>query len=64
MTTGLIYVIVFGVLAAASIILAVIITKTLNNDKCIELTGGQLENSDSSINDAMSYLKITNEWNR
>lgn len=64
MSIGLIYVIVFGVLIIASVILAVIVTKTLNSDKSIELIGGRLENSDTSISDAMSYLKITNEWNR
>ncbi len=64
MTTGLIYVIIFGILLVASIILAIILSKILNNDKGIELTGKRLENSDSSIRDAMSYLKITNEWNR
>lgn len=64
MTTGLIYLIVFGVLVIASIILAIIVTRTLNSDKSIELLGGRLENSDASISDAMTYLKITNEWNR
>ena len=64
MTTGLIYVIIFGILLVASIILAIILSKILNNDQGIELTGKRLENSDSSIRDAMSYLKITNEWNR
>lgn len=64
MTTGLVYMIVFGVLVIASIILAIIVTKTLNSEKNIELIGGRLENSDASISDAMSYLKITNEWSR
>ena len=39
MTTGLIYVIIFGILLVASIILAIILSKILNNDKGIELTG-------------------------
>lgn len=62
MTMGLIYVIVFFALIIASIILAIIVKKTLNAEKGIELIGGRLENSDASISDAMSYLKITNEW--
>lgn len=67
MTMGLIYVIIFGVIVIASVILAIIVTKILNSDKGIELIGGQLEqleNSDASISDAMTYLKITNEWSR
>lgn len=64
MTTGLIYVIVFGILVIASIILAIIVTKTLNSDKSIELLGGRLENYDASIRDTMTYLKITNKRNR
>lgn len=64
MTMGLVYVIVFGVLVIASIILAIIVTKILNSDNGIELIGGQLESSDASISDAMTYLKITNEWGR
>ena len=46
MTTGLIYVIIFGILLVASIILAIILSKILNNDKGIELTGKRLENSE------------------
>lgn len=64
MTMGLIYGIIFGVLLIAAIILAVIVTKTLNKSESIELIGGQLENTDASIKDAMAYLKITNEWSR
>ncbi|MBD5543250.1 MAG: hypothetical protein HDR01_03125 [Lachnospiraceae bacterium] len=64
MAMGLIYVIIFGVLVIASVILAIIVTKILNSDKSIELVGQRLENSDASISDAMTYLKITNEWNR
>lgn len=64
MSLGLVYAIVFGILGVVSVVLAIIITKALNNDKNIELLGAQLENSDASISDAMSYLKITNEWNR
>lgn len=64
MIIGLVYIIVFGVLAIAAIILAIVVTKTLNGEEDIELTGGRLENSDASISDAMSYLKITNEWSR
>lgn len=64
MTMGLIYMIVFGVLAIAAIVLAVIVTKTLNSNQNINLVGGKLENSDASIGEAMSYLKITNEWSK
>lgn len=64
MMTAYIYLIIFGVLLIASIILALIITKSLNSDESIDLIGGKLENSDASISDAMTYLKLTNEWNR
>lgn len=64
MKMGLILLIVLGVLLVASIILAILVTKELNSDKNIELLGGQLENSDSLISDAIPFLKITNEWNR
>lgn len=62
MITGLAYLIIFGILMIASVILAIVVTKTLNSEHDIELVGGLLENSDASISDAMSYLKITNEW--
>lgn len=62
MTTGMICVITLGIMLIGAIILAVIVTITLNNSDSIELVGRKLENSDASISDAMSYLKITNEW--
>lgn len=64
MTTELIYMIVFGMLVIGAIILAIIVTRTLRKGESIELIQGKLENSDSSISDAMSYLKITNEWSK
>lgn len=64
MEIGIVYLVVFGILAIASILLAVIITKTLNRDNSVNLVGGKLENSDLPISDAMPYLKLTNEWER
>lgn len=58
----MVYMVVFGILVIVSILLAIIITKTLNSDKSINLVGRKLENSDSPISAAMPYLKLTNEW--
>lgn len=62
MSLGLIYLVVFGALLIASIVLAIVVMRSFRNGKNIEIIGGQLENSDTSINDAMQYLEITNEW--
>ena len=51
-------------LVIGAIILAVVVTWVLKKTDSIELIQGKLENSDSAIADAMSYLKITNEWNK
>lgn len=56
--------IVFGSLIIGAIILAVVVTQVLKRTDSIELVQGKLENSDSAIADAMSYLKITNEWSK
>ena len=55
---------VLGGLAVGAIILAIIVTSVLKKSDSIELVQGKLENSDSAIADAMSYLKITNEWSK
>ena len=55
---------VFGSLIVGAIILAVVVTQVLKRTDSIELVQGRLENSDSAIADAMSYLKITNEWSK
>ncbi len=55
---------IFGSLIVGAIILAVVVTQVLKRTDSIELVQGRLENSDSAIADAMSYLKITNEWSK
>ncbi|MDE6421664.1 MAG: hypothetical protein K2K87_14250 [Lachnospiraceae bacterium] len=60
----MILVILLGGLVIGAIILAVIITRMLEKSDSIELIQGKLENSDSAIADAISYLKITNEWSK
>lgn len=55
---------VLGGLVIGAIILAVVVTQVLKRTDSIELVQGKLENSDSAIADAMSYLKITNEWSK
>lgn len=49
-------------LVLGAIILAIIITRILKKIDSINLVQGKLKNSDSDFDDAMSYLKITNEW--
>lgn len=53
---------VLGGLVVGAIILAIVVTQVLKRTDDIELVQGKLENSDFAIADAMSYLKITNEW--
>lgn len=55
---------VLGGLIIGAIILAVVVTQALKRADSIELVQGKLKNSDSAIADAMSYLKITNEWSK
>lgn len=64
MTLGVVYLIVFGSLVLGAIIFGVIVSRILKNEDSIELVQGKLENTDSSIADAISYLKITNEWKK
>uniref|UniRef100_UPI0040569392 hypothetical protein n=1 Tax=Acetatifactor sp. TaxID=1872090 RepID=UPI0040569392 len=64
MSTGIVYIIIFTVLAIGAVILGIMISKSLKESNTIELVQGKLQNSDSSIADAMSYLKITNEWSK
>ena len=61
MTTNMVYVIIAIVLLIGTIVVAVILHKELNNPANIDLVQGKLENSDSSIADAMDFLKITNK---
>lgn len=61
MTTNMLYVIIVIALLIGTIVVAVILRKELNNPDNIDLIQGKLENSDSSIADAMNYLKITNK---
>lgn len=61
MTTNMLYVIIVIALLIGTIVVAVISRKELNNPDNIDLIQGKLENSDSSIADAMNYLKITNK---
>lgn len=62
MTTELVCVVAIAVILIGAVILALAVPKLLRNSGSIELVRGKLENSDNSIKDAMSYLKITNEW--
>ncbi len=57
-------VLLLGGLLIGALVLFVVITISLNKSDSIELIQGKLENSDSAIADAMSYLKITNEWSK
>lgn len=61
MATNMIYVIIVIALLISTVVVAVISHKELNNPDNIDLIQGKLENSDSSIADAMNYLKITNK---
>lgn len=51
-------------LIIGGIVLAIIVSRMLRKEDGIELVQGKLENSDSAIADAMSYLKVTNEWSK
>ncbi len=54
-----------GILIAfviGAIVVAGILICTFKKGKSIDLVQGKLANSDSSIADAVSYLKLTNEW--
>lgn len=53
---------VLGGLVVGAIMLTIVVTQVLKRIDSIELVQGKLENSDFAIADAMSYLKITNEW--
>lgn len=45
-----------------AIIIGTIMGFTLKREKHIDLVLGKLQNSDSSIANAVSFLKLTNEW--
>ena len=49
-------------LVVGAIILAIMVTRILKKTDNINLVQRKLKNSDSDFDDAMSYLKITNEW--
>lgn len=51
-------------LIIGGIVLAIIVSRMLRKEDGIELVQGKLENSDSAIADAISYLKVTNEWSK
>lgn len=60
MTAWLIYVITIGSCLLNSIILYIIVTKSLNKYNNIEITGTKLKNSKEDIREAVDYLEITN----
>lgn len=62
MTIGWIYVIVFGSMILAAIVLVFILSRRLKKLGSIELVQGKLENTDLSIAQAIKHLKITNQW--
>lgn len=61
MTIGMACLCVFGGMAVAAVVLGIMIMRTLNRGHNVQLVSGKLENSDTFIRDALSYLKITNE---
>lgn len=48
--------------AIGAILVAGILIHVFRKGKNIDLVQGKLANSDSSIAEAMSFLKLTNEW--
>lgn len=62
MTVGTLYVIILGGLLLGAIVVGILLRCTFKKTKSIDLVQTRLANSDASIANAMSYLKITNEW--
>lgn len=58
------YIGVFGFLLLVAIIFGFIYMGYLKKKDDIEIVQGKLQNSDSSISEALPYLKITNEWSK
>lgn len=53
---------VLGGLIIGAIVLAFVVNHALKKSDSIELVQGKLENTDFAISEAISHLKITNEW--
>lgn len=61
MITFLIASIVFGSLSIGAIILSIVVNYLLKRSPNIELTQGKLKNGNDNVEEAVKYLKITNE---
>lgn len=48
--------------AIGAIAVSIIFSVVFKRQKHIDLVQGKLQNSDSSIANAISFLKLTNEW--
>jgi hypothetical protein len=60
--SSLMLIVVASILIVGAIIVGIISLQILKKADSIELVQGKLENSDSAIEMAIPYLKITNEW--
>lgn len=62
MTVGILYTVIFIALLVGAILVGCILSYTFKKTKSIDLVQTGLSNSDASIANVISYLKITNEW--
>lgn len=62
MLMNIVFSVILVSLISTGVLTAVIVSHTLKDSKDINLVQGKLENSDLSISEAISYLKVTNEW--
>lgn len=62
MTVGTLYIIILGGLLLGALLVGFLLKYTFKKTKSIDLVQTRLANSDASIANVMSYLKITNEW--
>lgn len=56
------YISIFVAFFIGAIVVSIVLFFNFRKAKKIDLVQGKLTNSDSSIANVVSYLKITNEW--